>query len=480
MEPLVVFSAFIIVVIIFTIYSALDNRDRTIKRYKSELQQLNNQLIQSIASKKLATTELAKTQARVDEITKMYNSLAPQVVDARRRAQEEIETQRQTQEIEIRHKTQELEAQREAQEEKAWHETQEIRERCRAQVAEAQHETQKTKEDQRGLEDLNRNVLERIKKESALLPSVIEWLDRIQEMMDARNSGYLLYKKTPAPKAHQAVTEANAETRNWKRRAIAWRNHAILYEAQAPWIANSLDYTVEEVLEGLQALQQEQGDFAQHDDPVEKYLIAAEWKALTPAQRNQLALDRYFESRQKSAWLAGIAYERFIGHSYEVDGYTVEYQGAIMGVNDLGVDLVCQRDSVTHLIQCKRLSEIKARPVRENAIAQLHGATLVFAHTKNIPIDKITPIIITTYQLSDEAKRFASILGIKYQEQVLFAKYPSIKCNVSRSGERIYHLPFDQQYDVTKVVPSDGDCWALTVAEAEAKKFRRAFRWHGS
>jgi hypothetical protein len=52
-----------------------------------------------------------------------------------------------------------------------------------------------------------------------------------------------------------------------------------------------------------------------------------------------------------------------------------------------------------------------------------------------------------------------------------------IKCNINQSSkEKIYHLPFDQQYDRTKIIPSSGEFYAATVAEAEKKGFRRAFR----
>lgn len=43
---------------------------------------------------------------------------------------------------------------------------------------------------------------------------------------------------------------------------------------------------------------------------------------------------------------------------------------------------------------------------------------------------------------------FAQKLGVEFNELAKFSDYPLIKCNVSmRDGEKIYHLPFDQQYD---------------------------------
>lgn len=76
----------------------------------------------------------------------------------------------------------------------------------------------------------------------------------------------------------------------------------------------------------------------------------------------------------------------------------------------------------------------------------------------------------------------AEYLGIKYVENFEADDYPCIKCNVGRNayGEttKIYHLPFDQQYDSTKIM-HQGEFYALTVAEAEAAGFRRAFKWFG-
>jgi hypothetical protein len=46
--------------------------------------------------------------------------------------------------------------------------------------------------------------------------------------------------------------------------------------------------------------------------------------------------------------------------------------------------------------------------------------------------------------------------------------------------EKIYHLPFDQQYDRTKIIKSKGEFYAKTVIEAELRGFRRAHRWRGS
>lgn len=51
-----------------------------------------------------------------------------------------------------------------------------------------------------------------------------------------------------------------------------------------------------------------------------------------------------------------------------------------------------------------------------------------------------------------------------------------IKGNVSRHGERIYHLPFQYFYGRTKIDESDGERWFCTEAEALEAGWRRSLR----
>ena len=92
----------------------------------------------------------------------------------------------------------------------------------------------------------------------------------------------------------------------------------------------------------------------------------------------------------------------------------------------------------------------------------------------------ITSWLFTSATVSETAANFASILGVRIVQNVPLGRYPAIKCNVSlRDGTKIYHLPFDQQYDRTLIEFKD-ECYVETVAEAESLGFRRAFRWRGS
>lgn len=92
---------------------------------------------------------------------------------------------------------------------------------------------------------------------------------------------------------------------------------------------------------------------------------------------------------------------------------------------------------------------------------------------KIIPVLMIPPFT----KLSDMAKNFAEILGIKIMIQE-FIDFPRIKCNIN-GNDKIYHLPFDQQYD-TAQIKNKGEFYAYTVAEAEEKGFRRAHRYKGN
>lgn len=328
---------------------------------------------------------------------------------------------------------------------------------------------------------INSDAIQKIRTECASLPSVVQWAGYIQEVIDNNESLYLIKKKNPAYSAREAVLHAKSETRMWRTEANIFKNIVSLYESEAPWLKESLDYTVDEIVEGLRLTENERISSLSHDDPVKMYLSSSEWGQLDHMKRNQLALDRYFEYRQKSAWLAGIMYERYIGYIYEDKGFDVSYQGANLGKNDLGIDLVCRTGNAYKLIQCKRLSTNNPESiVREKTVAQLYGASLVFSNTENILSENINPVIVTTSTLSERAKIFASILNVQYMENVRLDRYPCIKCNIShRDNQKIYHLPFDQKYDVTKIDRNRGECYEMTVAAAERKGFRRAFKWHG-
>jgi hypothetical protein len=51
-----------------------------------------------------------------------------------------------------------------------------------------------------------------------------------------------------------------------------------------------------------------------------------------------------------------------------------------------------------------------------------------------------------------------------------------IKGNINSSGERIYHVPGGQFYDVTEITPSKGERMFCSAAEAVAAGWRASKR----
>lgn len=213
-------------------------------------------------------------------------------------------------------------------------------------------------------------------------------------------------------------------------------------------------------------------------DPVRNYLSTEEWKNLSTTQKNQLALDRYIESRKKSKWQIGRDYELYIGYLYQNKGYKIDYFGSYMGLEDLGRDLIATKKGKVLIIQCKYWS--KEKVIHEKHIMQLYGSLIAYKIEHNT--DDAIGVLITNIELSDTAKKFAKTLNIEYVENKPLGSFPRIKCNIGHDefGETyIYHLPMDFQYDKTKI-EKKGEMMVSTVAEAEEAGFRRAYKWHGN
>lgn len=154
--------------------------------------------------------------------------------------------------------------------------------------------------------------------------------------------------------------------------------------------------------------------------------------------------------------------------------------------------MICKKDNVTEIVQCKYWAREKI--IYEKHIYYLFGTTVeYFLETYGANKDlkelqlfpgviqkrNVIPKLITTIEASPKAAQVARALGVVI-EKIPFEQYPSVKCNVSRmTGEKIFHLPFDQQYDNILVEEERLECYVETVEEAEALGFRHAYRWKG-
>lgn len=299
-----------------------------------------------------------------------------------------------------------------------------------------------------------------------------------------REAKILETKSHPAVKAANEVREHGRKRRDAEFNLRVARYRLEYYEKLFPWIVEYIGDDVPDTSVDVSGSQVEDTD-----DPVKAWLNDAEYRNLSVADRNQLALDRWRFSK-KARWQIGRDYERFIGYNYETLGYDVTFTGAIEGLQDMGRDVIARRGAELRVIQCKYWSQEKT--IHEKHIFQLFGSALEYAFRLgtfddvnqlsllggSIKTTGVKAVLYTSTKISDVAKEVAKKLHVECNENVRISDYPLIKCNISlRDGEKIYHLPFDQQYDRTKIKAGGGEKYVYTIAEAEQAGFRRAWKW---
>lgn len=273
-------------------------------------------------------------------------------------------------------------------------------------------------------------------------------------------------------KSHPAHSAAE-EVRNMRKEAKQYAADAKMYQYQYELLLHSMP-SVEDSLEDDGTMEivkdyyEQNVDDNEDYDRVQNYVSKEEYDKLSVDDRNQLALDRYMR-RHKNNWQIGRDYEMFICHWLKGKGYKVEHTG-IKGFEDLGRDIIAHKDGLDYIIQCKYWSKNKV--IREKYIMQLYGTTIAYKE-ENRQLFLPHGIFITNIELSDTAKKFAKFLNISVIKQPM-GDYPVVKCNINQ-GNKIYHLPFDQQYDRTQIC-KPGEFYANTVKEAVTAGFRRAYR----
>ena len=296
---------------------------------------------------------------------------------------------------------------------------------------------------------------------------------------------YLINKDIPAYKAAEVVAEVKREKRNLCKQLKIMQYEYELLCKQIPRITEYAE-APEDVIEEMSCVNDEIKN-------AEYWLSKEEWQKLDYISRLQLALDRYNQRSKKSNRRVGYDYELYCGYNIEHNNLlgckvdSLAQFGIEEGLNDLGRDIIAQCGDKTFIIQCKKWS--KERLIRENTIMQLYGSAAEYCMNKykedKQPLKhlgkEVVPVLMTTTELSDVATRFANYLGVQIRHTSFDAKkYPQIKCNIGKDGEKIYHLPFDQQYDTIKIEKEKGECFAFTIKEAEKLGFRHAMRWQGN
>lgn len=319
-----------------------------------------------------------------------------------------------------------------------------------------------------------KDINQLIKERQIGFPTLAKAFEEYLELQDQNIVDFLKYKKTPAIQASELVKELN------KKRREALADKKVLeylvqyYESIAPFLLD-LKEEVSDITEEDRLILAEYTP-EEREDEATSFLTKEEYRKLGTEEKNQLALDRYWK-RPKSKWHVGKMYERYVGYLYEKEGFNVEYVGIFKGLEDLGRDIIAKKGNEIVVVQCKNWS--KFRTIYEKHIFQFFGT--VFQFKDSNPGMNVKAVFATTTELSELARRFAKELKIDLKENFKMDKgYPSIKCNVSKvDGTKIYHLPFDQQYDKVKIEPNKGEFYCLTTAEAAKHGFRRAFKYRG-
>jgi|ERR1700722_1141764 len=323
-----------------------------------------------------------------------------------------------------------------------------------------------------------------IAKEKAIgFPWLAKAYDEYFELSDLETENYLRYKKHPAVKEAQRFKDASAAKRQALAQNRILRFQLAYYEELFPWLTDYRDIEIGDA--SIRVQPTDESDAGEERDPAEYWLSASEYKSLPTTEKYQMALDRYWNTK-KSPWEVGRLYERYVGYLYEQEGFSVSYHGILEGYDDMGRDLICKKPGMVLIVQCKCWARVKI--IHEKHINQLYGTTAKYllelqeqVGTTDLFNDhKVFAHFITSASLSPRADKFAKALKIHVKAQLSLAPFPCIKCNIANDGERIYHLPFDQQYDRTIVHTDRGEFYAQTIAEAEQKGFRRAWRWRGA
>ncbi|MCM1170283.1 MAG: restriction endonuclease [Bacteroides sp.] len=308
------------------------------------------------------------------------------------------------------------------------------------------------------------------KRDDSAIKGLTELYSDVCTIQDYHTEIYLRTKSHPAYKKALDIKEIRSE-----KRVLIEQNRILLYKYELIFKAFPELSRYVDSFEDLKSLLQYKNieNVKENYDYAQDYISKEDYNKLSITERNQLALDKYI-IRKKTDWQIGRDYELFCGYWMKNMGfYNIRQFGIEKRLEDMGRDIIADKDGFTYIVQCKIWSQKKE--IHENHIAQLYGTTIAYSLESGNP--NVKPVFITTTKLSNIAGRFARRLCVDIWE-IPFGEFPRIKCNISTSGEKIYHLPFDQQYDKT-IINKSGEFYAWTVEEAESKGFRRAFRWNG-
>lgn len=297
------------------------------------------------------------------------------------------------------------------------------------------------------------------------------YADAVAKVFD----GSIKYLKKEHPYAKKSIDEVK-RLKSWsKENAKTYKIQEYRYQLLLKTFPEAKEILEDDgnIIKGFYDSQKED-----NSDQVANWLSKAEYNKLSETERNQKALDMYKTSRRRSKWQIGRDYELYCCYWLRKNKSLYVKHNGFLKQDDLGRDIIADDGMQHYVIQCKFWSKFKE--VHENVVMQLYATTVEY--TMSLEKQKkekfMTPpkaLLIANIELSETAKRIAKVLNVEYIK-LQMGEYPMIKCNVGNNGSKIYHLPFDQQYDKVKILDFEKDM-TWTVEEAEKRGFRRAKRY---
>lgn len=291
------------------------------------------------------------------------------------------------------------------------------------------------------------------------------YADAVAKVFD----GSVKYLQSKHPHAEKAIDEVRRMRSLCRKNAKTYELMKYKYELLLKSLPEAQEILEEDgnIVKGFYDSQKEDDS-----DHTRNWISKSDYEKLSETERNQKALDRYKSSFRKSKWQIGRDYELFCCYWLNKNrGLYVKHNG-YKKMDDLGRDILADDGLQHYVIQCKYWS--KSKLVHENVVMQLYASTVEYK-LHGLWMAQPKPLLITNIDLSETAKQIADVLHVEHIK-LQMDDYPMIKCNIGKDGSKIYHLPFDQQYDKVRINNFLKEM-AWTVEEAEAAGFRRAKRF---
>ncbi len=164
-------------------------------------------------------------------------------------------------------------------------------------------------------------------------------------------------------------------------------------------------------------------------------------------------------------------YERYIGFLNESRGHEVIYSRLLEKDNESGFDLLVRTKGEVLVIRAKYSRDNKV--IQGDEIFQLQGAMTHYRLTHKSENYVVRPVFYTSAKFSQSAQDIAKKLGVELTNLELNTNYPMVKCCAFQSGQKLYFLPTDSEYDEIAMSLHDESCFVQTVEDAKKKGFNR-------